>query len=95
MPGYKRKPTRAPRAAEQSEAMKERDALASRNAELLTLNRQLAATVRIRDFEVERLLHDKVALCTELRNSRLIIDFLEGRERPGAVWVQKTKWTSR
>jgi hypothetical protein len=85
---YKRKVSRPPRTVEQTEAMRERDELrqhidrlASRNHELLLQVRERDQKLLLNDYEVERLLHDKVELAIELREARTVIDFLKGKYR--------------
>lgn len=87
---YRRKPTRSPRIVEQTAAMREVDELrlalekfAARNRELTHQNLQLSQKVIINGYEVEKLLHDKVALAMELRKARFEIQFLKGRGLPG------------
>jgi hypothetical protein len=96
---YRRKQSRAPRHVEETEAMRERDqlresldALVLRNHHLLLQIGQLTEVVKIKNLEVTKLLHDKIAIGVELRDARTIIDFLEGRMSLGWQRCVRTKY---
>ena len=75
---YRRKCTRPPRQVEITQTAIElermRMTVAAYRAELA----QLREEVGVRRLEVDKLLHEKVLLATELRQARTVIHFLQG-----------------
>lgn len=87
---YRRKPTRTPRAVEETAIAVERDKLresvdqlASRNVNLKSQLTDLKSQLTLSELETEKLLHHKILLCRELHQLRRQLAFLRGQDGLG------------
>lgn len=85
MAGYRRRATRAPRAVEVTATQRERDALALAVDQLKVERQQLRQAKTMLELEVEKLLHDKIALGMELNVARRHLEFLRGIAPPQVI----------